>query len=278
MKRSSISCWLILMLLVAAPALMAQDAEPAAEAASVEQAAPKATPVETAPAPRSNWLSWTIEACGLFFYPQLAIMIAIVAIVSANAVSSMRTRFVGKGFVEEFDQLVKGRHFKEAFDRARAEPTLLGKMLSAGLQRLPEGYAEGAVALQETGSFENMRNEQRLSYLSMLANVATMVGLLGTVAGMVSSFTVLAESDVSPSPSALAQGVSMALVTTVIGLIEAIPAVMAYTIFSNINGRRLAETLVIGEQLLRPFKQVPVAKKQAPAGPPTEPTSPGQHS
>ncbi len=245
-------------------------------AAPVEASAPTAetpvAPAASAPAngvPQKNWLSWTIEACGIFFYPQLAIMVAIVAIIGTNAFGVMRSRFINNGFVDSFEGMTKGKQYKEAFESAKSDHTFLGKIMSAGLSRLSDGYTDALAGMQEAGVAENMKNEHRLSYLSMLANVATMVGLLGTVAGMVSSFTVLSTSDVSPSPSALAQGVSMALVTTVIGLVEAIPAIMAYTILGNLNSRRVLEVAQVGEHLMRPFKTVAVARR------PAAPTEPG---
>jgi biopolymer transport protein ExbB len=277
--RSVVMGWLGCLLLIAvmAGSSLAWQEAPAATAA-VDGAAPAGpvapAPVGAAPAPagaaeggrpQKNWLSWTIEACGIFFYPQLAIMVAIVAIIGTNAYGVLRSRFINGSFVENFETLTKSKQYKEAFEAAKADQTFLGRIVSAGLGRLSDGYPDALAGMQEAGTAENMKNEHRLSYLSMLANIATMVGLLGTVAGMVASFTVLSTSDVSPSPSALAQGVSMALVTTVIGLIEAIPAIIAFTILGNLNSRRVLEVAQMGEHLMRPFRQVSVAKRPAAA-------------
>jgi biopolymer transport protein ExbB len=255
----------------AEPAAVEAPAAAAPVPASPPVAAPEASspPADRGGVKQKNWLSWTIEACGIFFYPQLAIMVAIVAIIGTNAYAVMRSRFIDNAFVENFENLTKGKQYKEAFEAAKADHTFLGKIISAGLSRLTDGYTDAIAGMQEAGTAENMKNEHRLSYLSMLANIATMVGLLGTVAGMVASFTVLSTSDVSPSPSALAQGVSMALVTTVIGLVEAIPAIMAFTILGNLNSRRALEVAQVGEHLMRPFKSVSVAKR-----PPTEGSPP----
>ncbi len=262
--------WIVVAAMVfwGAPAFSWQDPPaPSGEAPAAVPAepAPATSPAPTNGGPQKNWLSWTIEACGIFFYPQLAIMVAIVAIIGTNAFGVMRSRFINNAFVESFEGMTKGKQYKEAFESAKSDHTFLGKIMTAGLSRLSDGYTDAIAGMQEAGVAENMKNEHRLSYLSMLANIATMVGLLGTVAGMVSSFTVLSTSDVSPSPSALAQGVSMALVTTVIGLVEAIPAIMAYTILGNLNSRRVLEVAQVGEQLMRPFKTVSVARRPVPA-------------
>ena len=232
--------------------------------------APAADPAPAASTEEVSSLAWFAKSEGFFLFPQLAIGIAIVAMIGTGVFFSLRSRFINDGFVANFEAMVKNRQFKEAFEAAKADPTILGKVLSAGMARLTDGHADAIQAMQETGASENMKIEHRLSYLGMLANIATLVGLLGTVAGMVASFMVLATSDVSPSPTELAKGVSQALVTTIVGLIESIPAIMGYTILGNLNSRRITEVGIISDNLMRPFKQVAVARKPAaaPAAPP----------
>jgi biopolymer transport protein ExbB len=244
----------------------AQPAEGSAPAAS---SAPAAGGASASRGRESNALQWYIESEGVvFFLVQLGLGIAILSFIGINALGASRSRFVNPAFVEQFDAMVKNRQYKEAFELAKVENNFLGKVMTAGLSRLTDGYADAVTAVQEAGSVENMRNEHRLSILSMMANIATLVGLLGTVVGMVWSFKVLSYSDVAPPPSELAKGVSQALVTTVTGLVEAIPAIIAFTIFTNLNNKRVAEVGVAADALMRPFKQVAIGRKPAAAGAP----------
>jgi biopolymer transport protein ExbB len=118
-----------------------------------------------------------------------------------------------------------------------------------------------------------MKHEHRLSYLAMIANLATLVGLLGTVWGMVASFMVISRSDTAPKPSELATGVSQALVTTVAGLLQAIPATLAFTILKNRAARLAFEAGMACEQIMsrfaavtkRPAAGAPAASGQASA-------------
>lgn len=241
-------------------------AQPAEGAAPAAASAPAAGGAAASKARESNALQWYIESEGVvFFLVQLALGIAILAFIGINILGASRSRFVNPAFVEQFDAMVKNRQYKEAFELAKIENNFLGKVMTAGLSRLTDGYADAVTAVQETGSVENMKNEHRLSILSMMANIATLVGLLGTVVGMVWSFKVLSYSDVAPPPSELAKGVSQALVTTVTGLVEAIPAIIAFTIFSNLNNKRVAEVGVAADNLMRPFKQVAIGRKPAAA-------------
>ena len=117
--------------------------------------------------------------------------------------------------------------------------------------------------MQEVGEDEGMKFDHRLSYLAMLANIATMVGLLGTVWGMVAAFMVIAQSDTSPKPSELATGVSQALVTTVWGLLQAIPAIVAHTVIKNRISRMMLETGITAERLLSRFQSLTKPSKSA---------------
>ena len=75
--------------------------------------------------------------------------------------------------------------------------------------------------------------EHKVSYVSLVGAIAPMLGLLGTVSGMVGSFQVIAQSATAPKPAELAGGISQALVTTLIGLMIAIPATAAFSMLKN---------------------------------------------
>lgn len=220
-----------------------------------------APPAAAATEPPRSLFRWIYDAEGIFFFPQLTLSIALVAVIAANVAASLPDNFLARPFAAQFDAMVKNKQFKEAYELAKRDSSLLGRLLTAGIGRLSDGYGEATVAVQEVAEQENMRFEHRLSYLAMLANVATMVGLLGTVWGMVASFMVISRSDISPKPSELAHGVSQALVTTIFGLMQAIPAVAAFTILRNLVGKRMMDVAVAVDQMLRPFRALQVSRK-----------------
>lgn len=225
----------------------AQQAQPAAES---EQ-----------PIVQESVLEWIYRAEGGFFWPQLAISIALVALIVTNALALLPSRFVPPHLVEDFDRLVKERKYSDAFELVKSDGSFLAQVVTAGLMRLPEGYQEAIEAMQEVAEEETMKHEHRLSYLAMLGNIATMVGLLGTVWGMVRSFRTIAVSDVTPKPSELAQGVSQALVTTIGGLMQAIPAIFFFTILKNLLARRVLEVGIRSERMMHRFKGVSVQRR-----------------
>jgi biopolymer transport protein ExbB len=125
------------------------------------------------------------------------------------------------------------KRFQEAFDLAKNDESFLGQMLASGMANLQSGYDKAMEAMAETAEDEGMKIEHRLSYISLIASISPMVGLLGTVDGMVASFQVIALSGATPKASELADGISMALITTLVGLVLAIPAIMAFNLFKN---------------------------------------------
>ena len=105
-----------------------------------------------------------------------------------------------------------------------------------------------------------MKLEHRLSYIALIGTVSPMIGLLGTVQGMIASFQVIATSPTAPKPAQLADGISTALFTTLVGLMIAIPAVAAYNILRNRIARLVLEVGILSEDLMSRFSNVGVKK------------------
>jgi biopolymer transport protein ExbB len=105
-----------------------------------------------------------------------------------------------------------------------------------------------------------MKMEQKLGYIALIGTISPMIGLLGTVHGMVISFMEIAVSDATPSPSKLAGGISTALITTLVGLVLAIPAVGAFAYFKNRLARLMLEASMIAGNLMGRFENVPAKK------------------
>jgi biopolymer transport protein ExbB len=100
-----------------------------------------------------------------------------------------------------------------------------------------------------------MKLEHRLSYMALIGTVSPMIGLLGTVQGMIASFNVIATATAAPKPSELAAGISTALFTTLVGLFIAIPAIAAYGILRNRIDRLVLEVGIISEGLMSRFQK-----------------------
>jgi biopolymer transport protein ExbB len=251
----------------APPADAPKADEPAAAAPAAENTAPAAAPA-SASSKDESLLFWIYKAEGIFFFPQLLMSIILVAMIVLYSMQVSRKEFLPLDLVDSMETLTKEKKFQEAYDTVKNNNSLAARLVTAGIVRLQTSggqYEQAVEAMQEIGEDEGMKFDHRLSYLAMLANIATMVGLLGTVWGMVAAFMVIAQSDTSPKPSELATGVSQALVTTVWGLLQAIPAIIGHTVMKNRISRMMLETGIAAERMLSRFQSLSKSSKSSAA-------------
>jgi biopolymer transport protein ExbB len=209
-----------------------------------------------------NLLKWTFEALGWSYtLVFLSLSVVLGALFVMNLLTARRENVCPSYLIEGFEQHLNDKKYQEAYDLAKADDSFLGHVLSAGLSKLSQGYAQSIEAMQETGEEEDMKLEHRLSYMALIGTLSPMVGLLGTVHGMIASFSVIANSPTTPKPSELAKGISTALFTTLVGLLIAIPAIAMYSILKNRISRLVLEVGIVSEQLMSRFQNVGEKKK-----------------
>jgi biopolymer transport protein ExbB len=200
-----------------------------------------------------------VKALGLtFVIVFLGLSFALVALLVMCFLQLRRAVLMPPDLIENFEGHLGRKEFQQAYELAKADDSYLGRVLAAGLVKLQVGYQQCLDAMRETQAEEAMRLEHKISYVSLVGALAPMFGLLGTVSGMVSAFTVIAQSATQPKPAELATGISQALVTTLIGLWLAIPAVACFSLFRNWLERFNSD---IEAESVRLISKVPVAKK-----------------
>jgi biopolymer transport protein ExbB len=241
MARLQGSGWAYILLAFFAVALAAEifshAGAPTTSVASAQNAeAPAEGGEEAAPAGKAKktMLVWFFEALGIkYTLAFLALSFTFVAVLVMNILSCRRDSFCPKHLGDAFEAHLQEKRFQEAFDLAKADESFLGQMLAAGMTNLQQGYDKAMQSMGEVGEDESMKVEHRLSYISLVGAIAPMVGLLGTVDGMVASFQTIALNDSTPKASELAGGISMALITTLVGLVLAIPAIISFNLLKN---------------------------------------------
>jgi len=255
-------------ILITASTVSAQDAadefgDPVSAAAPADQpvaAGGQASP----PAKQQSLLAWTAESLGWpYVIIFLALSFTLVSLFVMNLLAARRETLLPQELVDGFEEKLNEKEFQAAYDLARADESVLGQVLSAGLAKLSKGYNKALEGMQEVGEEESMKLEHRLSYMALIGNLSPMIGLFGTVQGMISSFQVIALGGATPKPADLAAGISTALFTTLVGLAVAIPAIAAYNILRNRVTRLLLEVGVTSENLMSRFEdfQPQVTKK-----------------
>ena len=261
-------------LFLSAPAAFGQDDDPFA---APDPAAPAATPAapaapaaapdaagdggETASEPAkdlgTNYLVWMFSALGWVFTPVFIIMsLTTVALIVMNMMSIRRSNLVPEQLVADFGDLMEDQKFQEAYTVAKESDSLLGRVLASGLAKVPSGYDKAVQTMQDVGQEETMKLEHQIGYLALIGNLAPMVGLFGTVTGMINAFQVIAAGGAAPSPQKLAEGIATALFTTMVGLAIALPSLAIFDIFKNRLARYILEIGIISDNYLGRFSSV----------------------
>ncbi len=209
-----------------------------------------------------NMLEVGLEALGYMYgLIFLGLSFTLVALLVMNLLTARRDSVCPTALVDNFERHLDEKQYQEAYELAKNDDSFLGQVLSAGLAKLSSGYPQAIEAMQEVAEEENMKLDHRLSYMALIGTISPMVGLLGTVQGMIASFQVIATRTGTPPPSELAKGISTALFTTLVGLIIAIPAIAAYNILKNRIARLVLEVGIVSEGLMGRFENVGPRKK-----------------
>lgn len=204
-----------------------------------------------------NFLIVMIRANGFVFGPLLlAMSFIMVALVMMNVLQVRRDNLLPAAFIESFEQRLTAKDYQGAYETAKTDDSVVARVLAAGLSKLNRGYSEAIEGMQEVGEDENMALEHRLSYLALIGTIAPMIGLAGTVWGMIGAFEEIATSPVQPKPKDLAQNIYTALFTTIEGLAIAIPAMVFYSLLRNRVARLVLEIGIVSEGLMSRFATV----------------------
>ncbi|MFL2857257.1 MAG: MotA/TolQ/ExbB proton channel family protein [Planctomycetota bacterium] len=164
-----------------------------------------------------------------------------------------RDVLVPPDLLDHVESLFETDDFEGALDACEQQPSFLSSVLAAGLPKIDRPYEDIEEAMEEAGEMESSELHRKISYISLIAAISPMLGLLGTVMGMVGAFNVIATSKTSPKPKDLASGISEALMTTMMGLIVAIPMTISYFILKTIIDGASVEVSSIASELMSRF-------------------------
>lgn len=160
--------------------------------------------------------------------------VAAFALIIDSFVTVKEKKIAPDDLVVMVDEAIKQGDIMKALKHCEARPTPLSSILMAGFSNVEAGYDVIQDVVGVAADMENEKLMQRVAYLNVCANVAPMLGLLGTVQGMIYAFMTLAIAEAGAAQtSLLAKNIGQALWTTAAGLIVAIPAITFYTYFKN---------------------------------------------
>jgi len=244
-KTRTFPGWQIPPCLFAAAALLVAlyyGASALAQQAGVPATAPTAVPAAlAAPAPKQTLFELFL-AGGPVMYALLLSSVIAIAIVIERAVSLRRSAVVPAGFTPGllgvFRDPVEDR--SQGLQYCKSHDSAIARVVAAGLNRLPRGPAAAEKAMEDAGANEALKLRRNIRMLYAIGSVATLLGLIGTISGMIKAFQVASAGGMGKS-ELLAKGIYEAMVCTFGGLAVAIVCTAFYYIFLSKIERLVAD-------------------------------------
>ncbi|HIE07644.1 MAG TPA: MotA/TolQ/ExbB proton channel family protein, partial [Desulfarculaceae bacterium] len=175
---------------------------------------------------------------GYLMYPIILCSILTLAILFERLFALRRSRIIPEKFIIEVSDLVRQQRMEDALTQCRLNDSSISRILMAGISRYQRSRQQVKEAIEDIGRLEAANLERYLAILGTIAGIAPLLGLLGTVTGMIKAFSVISHAGIG-NPQMLAGGISEALITTAAGLTVAIPAFVFYKLLRSRVDKRI---------------------------------------
>lgn len=287
LRASSLIITTFLLALLSSSTSAQPALNPPANPPIVAQPAPAGVPGQPAKPPPKTFLQIFFSGGPL----GIANMIALIGLsltaaymVFDNLFRIRRNDLIPEDLKTELRKFVEQGRLGEATTTCESRPCFLSAVVQQGLREADSGWSEVEKAMEDATAEQAARLFRWIEYLSVIGNIAPMVGLLGTVTGMLLAFKEVADSGSNAGAAQLADGIYQALVTTVYGLVIAIPALGFFAMFRSWIDELVAAAAYASMHILEPLKlrklgvQAPplaTTGPQPPAPPRSGPPRPG---
>ena len=201
-----------------------------------QEVASEAPVAEEIPIAQSVTFATLLKQGGWAMYPLGLFSVAMFYFIIRNSMLLREKNMLRADLKPKIEELMGRRDIQGIRELCAANDCLLTAVLDAGMERISEEHEYDSQhvmeAIEEAGNEQMVAFMRPINFLSIIGGTAPMLGLLGTVSGMIKAFSLIAQGNMG-DPGKLAGGISEALVTTAAGLVIAIPAMIAYFIFKN---------------------------------------------
>jgi biopolymer transport protein ExbB len=185
----------------------------------------------------------------------LALSMVALALAVEHVLTIRRNVLMPPGLADQVAKRLTAGDRRGAAEACDLHPSFLANVLRAALAEADAGWPAVEKALDDSCAEQAARLFRKIEYLSVIGNIAPMIGLLGTVVGMIFAFQEVASTQGAARAGQLASGIYQALVTTVGGLLVAIPSLAAFAVFRNRIDGLVTETAYAAQRALRPLKR-----------------------
>lgn len=234
---------------------MGQDA--AAPAAGAEGA-------KEAPGMFSTLVSLILSHMDMVFFTIMLCSVIAVTLIIKGFIQARASVMIPESSTNTIREMIANKQFKELIEFTEKDGTFVSKALNPALKRAPS-FSAMKEALETAVGEETAEQFRKIEYLNIIGNLGPLLGLLGTVLGMIQAFAALQAAGGNANPSELAGGISAALTHTFLGLMLAVPCLAAFGVLRTMVDRLTIRGALIAEEMLLAIKPQE-AKKDAGAG------------
>lgn len=196
-----------------------------------------------------------IEILGsLIIWFLLLLSITSIGLIGYMAMTNQRKSILPSGVVDETRRLLEGGKYKEAIDLTSREGSFFSRVAGAAFREAGHGFGAMLRTLEQTSEELTTERLRKIEFLNVLGQVSPMIGLFGTVYGMILAFQAIVVAGGNADPVLLAGGIGTALTTTFWGLVVAIPALAGYAVVRNQIDALTAEATLAAEEMVNQFR------------------------
>jgi len=265
-NRHAVGWFLALLMVLTCWPLVArgQESSPAEPDATVVKSEPvKSDPSEGMAAATQRSLISFFRDGGPLMFPILGCSIIMVLFTFERMISLRRRKIIHKPFVKQFLHQIRDGKFDrdDALEFCEKNHSVIAGVFAAAVRKWGRPAVEVEQAILDAGERAANGMRRNLRLLNGVATISPLLGLLGTVFGMILSFNEIAHADAMGSPEQLAGGIGMALLTTAFGLTVAIPSMISYMYFLSRVDRLVMEIDALGQELVSEISAEELADK-----------------
>ena len=195
----------------------------------------------------SHWVDpvfWTIAA----------LSVTALTLIIQGFITNRASVMIPDATTQQIRELIEQRKFKELLDFTETDPGFVSGALNAALKRASGGFAAMKEAMETAIGEQTAEQFRKIEYLNIIGNLGPLLGLLGTVLGMIEAFEAMHAAGGDAKPAELAHGISTALTHTFLGLFLAIPCLAAFGILRTIVDRLTVRGAMVAEEMLLMLK------------------------
>lgn len=230
----------------------------------IAQDAAAAAPAD-APA-RQGVTSLVLRNMDAIFWIIIILSVICLSLIISSAIRLRQSVFAPPATVNTIREMIEQRQFKELIDYTETDPSFVARSLNPALKRAPS-FSAMKEAMETAVGEQTAEQFRKIEYLNIIGNLGPLLGLLGTVLGMIEAFSDMQSAGGQADPSVLAGGISKALAHTFMGLFLAVPALAAFGVLRTMVDRLTIRGALVAEELLLMIRPADAGKATGPGGP-----------